>query len=125
MTPSAAPPTPPGPGGCGTTIRFGQIRFGGLPLADFGKALSRLTGRVVVDRTGLPGNWEFELTFAPDPTELQLPPGMPPPPPPAAADPNAPSLFTALQEQLGLRLQPARGPVEVLVVDHVEAATPN
>jgi uncharacterized protein (TIGR03435 family) len=78
-----------------------------------------------VDRTGLPGNWELELTFSSDPSQLGLPPSVPAPPLPPNADPNGPSLFTALEEQLGLKLQPTRGPVEVYVIDRVERPTEN
>ena len=66
-------------------------------------------GRVVVDRTGLTGRFDFTLNFAPE----------------GSTDTDAPSIFTALQEQLGLKLQPARGPVEVLVVDFVERPVPD
>ena len=117
-------PKPPqaGPGGCGTTGNFGRIRFGGFPLSEFANMLSQPMQRVVVDRTGLTGNWDFELTFMPD--QSQLPPGTPPGQLPDV-DPNAPSLVTAVEEQLGLRIRPARGPVEVLVVDRVERPTEN
>ena len=64
-------------------------------------------GRIVVDRTGLSGNWQFVLTFAPE----------------GVTDSNAPSFFTALQEQLGLKLEPIKAPVDVLVIDHVEKPT--
>ena len=107
------------------SIRLGRIGFGGQPLGTLADALSRLAQRVVVDRTGLSGNWDFELTFAPDPSALQLPPGSPLPPPAPDADANGPSLFTALEDQLGLKLQPARGPVEMLIVDHVERPSAN
>ena len=63
---------------------------------------------MVIDRTGLAGNWDFDLRYA---AESRAP---------LAADPDAPSLFTALQEQLGLRLESIRGPVDVLVIDRVE-----
>ena len=120
----AAPP-PPAPGGpevlCGVRQGPGRIVFGGSPLAQFANSLSRTLERVVVDRTGLTGGWDFELTFAPDPTLLgPLPPGVAPP----AADPDAPSLFTALREQLGLKLESARGPVEVVVIDRIERPAP-
>jgi len=65
-------------------------------------------GRPVVDRTGLTGRFDFTLNWAPE----------------GSTDTDAPSIFTALQEQLGLKLQPARGVVEVLVVDSVESPTP-
>jgi Protein of unknown function (DUF3738) len=61
--------------------------------------------RAVVDRTGLTGNWTFELTYAAEPSP----------------DADAPSLFTAIQEELGLRLEPTTGPVHVLVVESVSA----
>jgi uncharacterized protein (TIGR03435 family) len=96
----------------------GAIRFGGFPISQITTMLGNQTGRMVVDRTGLTGNWEFELRYS---TEQR---GAPPPgadlPPP---DPNAPSLFTALQEQLGLKLEPTKGPVEVVVIDAVEKPT--
>jgi uncharacterized protein (TIGR03435 family) len=120
-----APLLPPGPGGCGVSIRLGRIAVGGAPMARLAGALSALTPRLVLDRTGLPGEWDFELTFTPDPAALQLPAGTPLPPPAADADPAAPTLFTALEDQLGLKLQPARGPVDMLVVDHVEQPTEN
>jgi uncharacterized protein (TIGR03435 family) len=63
--------------------------------------LSTRVQRIVVDRTGLKGPWDLTLTYAPDPT--QIPPG--PLFPGVSFDPNGPSLFTALQEQLGLRLE--------------------
>ncbi len=77
-------------------------------------------GRLIVDKTGLSGRFAFTLTWTPEqmPTEAP-PPGIPP------IDPNGPSLYTALQEQLGLKLQSARGPVEVLVIDSIERPTPD
>jgi len=68
-------------------------------------------GRIVIDKTGLPGYYEFTLRFTP----------------PGAASPtdNAPSIFTALQEQLGLKLEPQRVPMELLVVDHIDRPSPD
>jgi len=77
-------------------------------------------GRIVVDKTGLTGFYDLNMTFSPEPG--QLPPGAPAPPP---ADPSAPSLFTAMQEQLGLKLEPAREPIEVLVIDRVKRPAPD
>ena len=96
----------------------GQIRFGGLPITQITQMLGGQTGRMVVDRTGLTGNWEFVLTFAAE-QRGQPPPGVELP----APDPNAPSLFTAIQEQLGLKLESTKGPVDVLVIDSVEQPT--
>lgn len=100
-------------GTCGTRVNTGRIRFAGA-LSAFARAISP-DGRTVVDRTGLSGNWEFDLAFTPEPQSLR--PGQSEPPP---VDPNGPSLVTALQEQLGLKLESIRGPIEVLVVDRVE-----
>jgi uncharacterized protein (TIGR03435 family) len=107
------PPTPfgaPGQPLCGIQGNTGKIRFGGLPARSFPAAFSGPAGRMVVDRTGLTGSWDFELTYAAEARGPDAPP----------VDPNAPSLFTAIQEQLGLKLEPTKGPVEVLVIDSVE-----
>jgi uncharacterized protein (TIGR03435 family) len=87
-----------------------------------------LGGRLVVDQTGIQGKYDFTLEFAPErPEPLPGTAGGPPigmqgPPPP---DPNAPSIFTAIQEQLGLKLEPSKGPVEILVIDSIEKPTEN
>lgn len=108
--------TPP-PGVCGLRFTSGRIQAGGRPLSEFAKGLSGSpdVGRAVIDRTGLSGNWDIDLTYTPD----RLPQGSPGQEPPVF-DPSGPSLFTALQEQLGLKLESTRGPMEVLVVDRVE-----
>jgi uncharacterized protein (TIGR03435 family) len=84
---------------------------------------TNLTARVerpVVDKTGLTDRFDFMLTFTPDQRPLpQSPPGLPP------IDPNGPGLFTALQEELGLKLVPSKAPMDVLVIDHVEHPTPD
>ena len=118
------PPAPPQPGqrmDCGFMVGLGRMNAGGIPTSLLASTLSQQVGRTVLDKTGLTGSYDFELTYAPE----QLG-GLPPPqlngaPPPV--DPNAPSLFTALQEQLGLKLDSERGPVEVLVIDRVEQPT--
>ena len=107
----------PGQPFCGIQGGPGRIKFGGLPTSAFGQAFSGQSGRMVVDRTGLTGSWDFELNFA---VEGRGGPGGPDVP---AADPNAPSFFTAVQEQLGLKLESTKGPVEVLVIDGVERPT--
>jgi uncharacterized protein (TIGR03435 family) len=90
--------------------------------------LSNQLGRIVIDKTGLPGHYDFELKWTPDPGQPAAaplppaPPGFELPPPP---DPNGPSIFTALQEQLGLRLESQKAPVEFLVIDHVERPSEN
>jgi uncharacterized protein (TIGR03435 family) len=117
---------PPGSGGpppvvCGIQQGPGRIRFGNYPLELFARSIAGRVGRAVVDRTGLTGNWEFELEFQPEVPQGQLPPGAAPPP----VDPDAPSFFTALQEQLGLKLDATKGPVEVWVIDSIERPTPD
>ena len=86
-------------------------------MTQFASGIAQRVGRAVVDRTGLTGEWSFELTFAPQ--AGQLPPGVELP----AVDPNTPDLFTAVQEQLGLKLEATKGPVEVLIVESIERPT--
>jgi uncharacterized protein (TIGR03435 family) len=118
-------PAPPAPGErpqCGMFGGPGQVRAGSVPMRQLAQMLSQQVQRVVVDETGLTGNYDFDLTFTPD----QLPQGPPPPgAPPVAIDPDGVSIFTALQEQLGLKLDAQRGPVSVMVVDRVERPTPD
>ena len=83
--------------------------------------LSGRTQRIVQNKTGLTGNYSFSLEFTPD----QMPPGGPQLNGAPPIDPNGPSLFTAMQEQLGLKLDSQRGPVEMLVIDNVSQPTPD
>ena len=76
-------------------------------------------GRPVIDRTGLTGNYDFTLSFLPDSARNASPDNLPP------ELRDRPSLFDALKEQLGLKLQPEKGPVEYLVIDHVERPSAN
>ena len=99
-----------------TNISPTSIKAVSMTMARLALSLSAVVGRVVTDETGLQDAYDLELTFA---REGPLPPGAPP------ADPDAPSIFTALREQLGLRLEGRRGPVEVLVVDGIERPTPD
>jgi uncharacterized protein (TIGR03435 family) len=112
-----APPGTPGAPFCGIQGGPGRLRFGGLPVASFAAAFSGPAGRMVIERTGLTGSWDFELNYALDAR------GGPGGADPAPVDPNAPSFFTAIQEQLGLKLEPTKGPVEVLVIDSIEKPT--
>lgn len=104
---------PPGPGPyCGTrannTGGMAQVAMHGIPLANFVRNLSGVAGRFVVDRTGLTGPFELELKFSQDSSVG------------ATAPSEHPSLFAALEEQLGLKLEPQRGPVPVLVIESAE-----
>jgi len=76
-----------------------------------------------IDRTGFGGLLDVQMTFLPDDST----PAMPPPPPDVAAalESRTPSILSALQEQLGLKLESTRGPVEVIVIDHAERPSGN
>ena len=104
----------------------GYLRAQAVSVARLAQILTQMLGHPVSDQTGLKGVYDFKLQFTPD-ERLQPPPGAPPnarlPPPPP--DSNAPSLFDALQEQLGLKLESEKGPVEVIVIDHVERPSAN
>jgi bla regulator protein BlaR1 len=84
--------------------------------------MSGQLGRPVIDKTALAGKYDFELKWTPDPGQSADGPFGPLPPPP---DPNGPSIFTAVQEQLGLRLESQKGPVEILVIDRAEKPSEN
>jgi uncharacterized protein (TIGR03435 family) len=103
--------------GGGREVRRGQIRSMGQPMKPLVDALTREVGRVVVDRTGLTGYYNFTLKWTPD--EMTSQGGG------APDDSSAPSIFTAVQEQLGLKLEPAKAPVQVLVIDHLERPSAN
>ena len=106
---------------CGLMIGPQRINAGGIGLDELAHALIGLVERTVVDRTGLTGRYDVQLTFQGE--TLIGPGGALISPPRDAAAQNLPSLFTAMQEQLGLKLEPTRGPVEVLVVERVDRPT--
>ena len=117
------PPPGTGPNGrpqCGTRTMPGRILAGGVTMADLARNLSTFAGRMTIDKTGLSGPFDLELEYTPD---QPLPPGLPAniPPPPA----DGASLFTAVQEQLGLKLDSQRGQVDMLVIDAAQLPLPD
>jgi uncharacterized protein (TIGR03435 family) len=92
---------------CGFNFNGSRLASNAASMPRLAQELRGLVERHVVDRTGLEGLYEITLQWSPD------------------QQANGPSLFTALQEQLGLKLEPQRGPVEVLVIDSVERPTEN
>jgi uncharacterized protein (TIGR03435 family) len=104
----------------------GQLDADGVPIDMLAHSLAQQLGRTVVDKTGLTGNYDLKLQWTPDN-----------PPPPMLGGPGgqvhaenasdaAPvSLFTAIQEQLGLKLESEKGSVDVIVIDHIDPPSPN
>ncbi len=93
-----------------------------MSLAQLADTLSRRLDSPVSDRTGIPGFFDLKLQWTPDEGQPMTKPGADPEPVSQTARTDGPSLFTALQEQLGLKLETRKVPVEILVIDHVEKA---
>jgi uncharacterized protein (TIGR03435 family) len=91
----------------------GDLEAAGIQFAIFVNVLSQQLGRPIVDKTGLTGFYDFRLQWTPQLAQQ------------ADSDSSGPTIFTALQEQLGLRLESAKGPVEVLVIDSVQKPSEN
>ena len=91
----------------------------GVSLDEIARGVLSLMERPVINRTGIEGRFDLRLEFAPDESTpgMRLPPSDDPP--------GAPSVFQAIQQQLGLKLEPARGPGEFLVIDHIERPSEN
>jgi len=123
------PPTPPEPGqrlcggpkigGKGTTPPTAILEYNGVSLDEL-KALSQFLGRPVINKTGIAGRFDFHLEFVLDESTPGVRLSFP-----ASDDPPGPSIFTAIQEQLGLKLDSAKGPGEFLIIDHVEKPSEN
>ncbi|MGA2262712.1 MAG: TIGR03435 family protein [Acidobacteriota bacterium] len=114
----------------GSMIRMGrgQLSAQMTPVSAIAAMLAQQLGRPVIDKTDIKGNFDFSLQWTPD--ETQRGPGLggmdrPATDSPLPSDTSGPSIFTAVQEQLGLRLEATKGPVEILVIDHVEKASGN
>lgn len=120
------PPTPPAPGtprppappqlagvdipACGTNTNSGILRAGGVRLDSFTRNMANAAGRIIIDKTGLTGAFDMVLRFNPDPNNPSS---------------DLPTLFAAVQEQLGLKFDAQTAPAEVLVVDSAEKPTEN
>jgi len=113
--PSLKPSKCPQP--CGAMGGFSVLRALGMDMKTLAQRLEPIMTTTVVDETGLDGRFELFLRFSPE--------SAPGTPSQFAADDGAPSIFTALQEQLGLKLEPKRGPVETFVIDSAERPTSN
>jgi uncharacterized protein (TIGR03435 family) len=106
--------------------RLGTLMEGETTMADFALALRRMAGagRVVVDKTGLPGSYRVRMNF--DATPALQGPLRPSPGAPAPDAPDAvPTVFTAIREQLGLKLESSKAEREALVIDRLERPTEN
>ena len=121
IAPGSAAAKEPAPAGVETRIcgpkngGAGRLVLVGTPMQQFTSLLALILGRTVIDRTGLTGSYDIDLAYTP---EQPIPAGINIPGPPA--DPNGPSIYTAVREQLGLKLESQRDREEVLVIDHVE-----
>jgi uncharacterized protein (TIGR03435 family) len=112
----------------GSDLKIDQVTEGlnqkwtaeSAPMNFFSWRLSQMMDRPVIDGTGLEGGYDFKLAFTNDPP-FRGAAGKAPEP----VDASGPNIFEALRDQLGLRLEAQRGPVEILVIDHVERPTAN
>jgi uncharacterized protein (TIGR03435 family) len=95
----------------------GKLNAKFTPMDYFAWRLSMILDRPVLDRTELKGGYDFDLSWTPD-----LPSGLPEG---APVDTSGPTIFAALPKQLGLKLEPQRGPVEIMVIDHAEKPAGN
>ena len=114
-TPPARPEMPISMGG-------GLLTFKGAPMSTLVRLIAQVIGRPVLDRTGLMGNYAFTLKWTPD--EFDLPANMQQSNE-ISAEPNGTSIFTVIQDQLGLRLESTKAPIDSLIIDHVSRPSPN
>jgi uncharacterized protein (TIGR03435 family) len=113
-------------GACAIRFSPGLFSARGVTMAAFASELSWWVDRVVTDQTAMPGVFDLDLEWAPDVVPVApLASSTLNPPVAARVDSNAPSLFAALHEQLGLSLVPARGEIDVFVIERAERSSPN
>jgi uncharacterized protein (TIGR03435 family) len=119
---AAPPPTSFDPGKTPSAHQPGSFFVGNsemtgiaIPISTVAGSLAFYVERNIIDKTGLTGRYDINLKWTPAELEGKT----------DATDNNAPDLFTALQEQLGLKLEPSKGPVPTLVIDHVEMPSEN
>jgi len=116
---SNSPRTSTSPPICGSIILMTNgIAGRKMSMAQLANSLSGIVGPPVIDKTGYAGYFDFQLEFSRELTAVQANVATP-------ADTSEPSIFTALQEQLGMKLEATKGPVEVLVIDRAERASAN
>jgi uncharacterized protein (TIGR03435 family) len=138
--PMNGPPPPPAGRGAQAPVPCGHLMITGLgggvaqmlgdavPMTELTRILAVVLGRTAIDDTGYTGTINVKVRFTVDTTTAGLPFSPAPMQPAGAAppaEPGAPSIFTALQQELGLKLESAKGPVEVLIIDHVEKPSAN
>lgn len=122
-------PAAGGPGQRGMfRIGRGEANLQGTTVAGLAQFLGQQLGRPVTDKTGITGNFDVKMNWTPEPGQGGGPFGGGGPPPPeavASTDTSGPSIFTAIQEQLGLKLETQKGPVEIMVIDSAAKPTEN
>jgi uncharacterized protein (TIGR03435 family) len=112
------------PKGARMMMERGRFSLQSAPVSALANQLGQLLGRSVIDKTELAGNYDFKLEWTPDEGErrmIRAPGGDAP----APAETAGPSIFTAVQDQLGLKLESTKGPVEILVIERAEKASEN
>jgi uncharacterized protein (TIGR03435 family) len=124
---SASAPPPRGAAGLMVGSAGGILTGNGIGMGRLADSLQTQVDRPIVDKTNLPGLYDVSLRFAPESDPLSggpvtaTPPGIPT----TSSDPAAPPLFSAIQDQLGVKLQPGTGTVEVIVIDTVQKPSEN
>jgi uncharacterized protein (TIGR03435 family) len=112
------------PKGTRISMERGQVTLLEAPVSALANQLGQILGRSVIDKTEMTGNYDFKLEWTPDEGERRMVSasggdG------PAPSDAAGPSIFTAVQDQLGLKLESTKGPVEILVIERAEKASEN
>ncbi len=109
----------------GMSMNRGRLEGFAAPLEMLGQTLSNVTGRPVIDKTGLAGKYDFILEWTPDAGPDARAQGFGDGVTEPAPAPGGPTIFTALQEQLGLKLEAQKGPVQLIVIDRAEKPSEN
>src|SRR5208282_776712 len=104
---------------------YSRIRGGGSSMASLAGLLTQHLGRTVLDQTGLKGKYDYTLQWTRDEYENAIVGAAAGTDAAPSPDSSPPSIFTAIQEQLGLKLESTKGPVEIIVINHVERPSEN